>query len=336
MRNGDNLRQLHLLKILYERTDENHSLSTNELATILNNEYGISAHRITIKSDIVSFRKFGIEIEEERKSQNHYRLISRTFAVSELKVLIDAIQSAKFITASQSAELSKRIASLASCHEEEALKRHIITEERYKTSNTQSLYTVDTINTAINRGKKISFKYFRYSPNRRRTLKNNGEAYSFSPYYLVWNGDYYYVIGYSDKHDGIVSFRVDRFLEVPIILKDDATSMPKGFNVNDYINSMLNMFSSERSEVELICSNDTIDAIYDKFGTKVPTKVIDKELFSVRVNVAVNHIFFSWVFGFCGKVRIAGPEDVQKRYIMMLREAISKNDPHDNDPDGLG
>ena len=109
MRNGDNLRQLYLLKILYECTDEFHSLSTNELATILKNEYGISAHRITIKDDITSFKKFGVEIEEERKSQNHYRLITRTFTVSELKILIDAVQSAKFITSSQSAELSNRI-----------------------------------------------------------------------------------------------------------------------------------------------------------------------------------------------------------------------------------
>lgn len=322
MRNGDNLRQLYLLKILYERTDEFHSLSTNELGTILQEDYGISAHRITIKDDIISFKKFGIEIEEERKSQNHYRLISRTFSVPELKVLIDAIQSAKFITANQSAELSKRIAALASCHEEETLKRNIIAEERYKAQNTQSLYAVDTINTAINQGKKISFKYFHYSPSKRKVLKNNGEMYVFSPYYLVWNGDHYYAVGYSDKHNGIGSFRVDRFLEVPIIMDEKAVPMPMDFKINEYINSMLHMFDSERKDVELVCDNAVIDNLIDKFGTGIKTCRMDNDHFKATLSVAVNHVFFSWIFGFGGKVRITSPNETREKYISYLEEAL--------------
>lgn len=322
MKSGDNLRQLYLLRILYERTDENHSLSTNELAAILNSEYGITAHRITIKNDINAFKQFGIEIEEERKSQNHYRLITRTFAVSELKILIDAIQSAKFITASQSAELSRRIASLASYHEKEELSRHIIVEERYKTHNTQSMYIVDVINAAINRGKKISFKYFRFSPNKRKVLKNNGEAYVFSPYYLVWNGDYYYVVGYSDKHNSIVSFRVDRFLKVPDILNDDAVAVPEGFKITDYINSMLNMYNSEHSDVELICDNDVIDNLIDRYGTGIKTTQIDKGHFRTTINVAINHVFFSWIFGFENKVQIVAPSHVRAQYYKMVEETM--------------
>ncbi len=325
MRNGDNLRQLYLLKILFERTDEFHSLSTNEISTILETEYGISAHRITIKDDIVSFKKFGIEIDEERKSQNHYRLIARTFTVSELKVLIDAIQSAKFITANQSAELSKRIATLASCHEKESLQRHIIAEERYKTPNTQSLYTVDIINAAINQGKKVSFRYFRYSPSKRKAIKNNGEPYVFSPYYLVWNGDHYYVVGYSDKHKGIGSFRIDRFLEIPIIMDEQSVEMPKNFKINEYINTMLQMFNSEHDDVELICDNDVIDNLIDKFGTGITTTREDKEHFRTTINVAVNHIFFGWIFGFGGKVRIVSPETVKQKYIEMLKNSIRVN-----------
>ncbi len=325
MRNGDNLRQLYLLKILYECTDEFHSLSTNELATILNDEYGISAHRITIKDDITSFKKFGVEIEEERKSQNHYRLIARTFTVSELKILIDAIQSAKFITANQSKELSKRIASMASRHDAESLDRHIIAEDRYKSQNTQSLYSVDAINAAINHHKKISFKYFRYSPSKRKVTRNNGNAYVFSPYYLVWNGDYYYVVGYSEKHKGIGSFRVDRFLEVPIILNEEAYSMPKDFKINDYINTMLHMYSSDRLRVELICENDVIDNLIDKFGTDIKTSKEDKNHFRATVDVAVNHVFFGWVFGFGGKVLISSPQSVIEQYKEMLRQALIRN-----------
>lgn len=321
-RSRDNLRQLFLLKILYERTDEFHSLSTNEIATILNDEYGISAHRITIKDDIKSFQDYGIEIAEERKSQNHYRLIARTFSVPELKILIDAIQSAKFITANQSTELSKRIATLASNHELESLRRHITVEERYKSQNVQSLYIVDAINTAINKEKKISFRYFSYSPTKRKVPKHGGEMYTFSPYYLVWNGDHYYTVGYSDKHGSIGSFRVDRFMEVPIIMDDNAVPMPKDFKINEYINSMLHMFNSVHTDVELICDNDVMDSIIDKFGTGIKTSRADKEHFRATVNVAVNHVFFAWVFGFGGKVRIIAPLDVNKHYAEMLRYAL--------------
>lgn len=325
MRSKDNLRQLFLLKILYERTDEFHALSTNEIIAILSEEYGITAHRITIKDDIISFQEFGIEVVEERKSQNYYRLISRTFSVSELKILIDAIQSAKFITANQSAELSKRIASLASCHELESLNRHITVEDRYKSQSVQSLYIVDAINTAINKEKKISFRYFSYSPTKRKVPRHGGEMYAFSPYYLVWNGDHYYTVGYSEKHKGIGSFRVDRFMEVPIIMNDAAVPMPRDFKINDYINSMLHMFNSEHMDVQLICDNSVMDNLIDKFGTGIKSSRIDKDTFRATVNVAVNHVFFSWVFGFCGKVRIARPIEVREQYAKMLEDVLMRN-----------
>ena len=314
-----------MLKILYERTDEFHALSTNEIITILSEEYGITAHRITIKDDIISFQEFGIEVVEERRSQNYYRLISRTFSVPELKILIDAIQSAKFITANQSAELSKRIASLASCHELESLNRHITVEDRYKSQNVQSLYIVDAINTAINKEKKISFRYFSYSPTKRKVPRHGGEMYAFSPYYLVWNGDHYYTVGYSEKHKGIGSFRVDRFMEVPIIMDDAAVPMPKDFKINDYINSMLHMYNSEHTTIELHCDNDVMDSIIDKFGTGIKTSRATKDSFKATVNVAVNHVFFAWVFGFYGKVRIVAPADVRKQYLQMLSDAVNAN-----------
>ena len=325
MRSKDNLRQLYLLKVLYERTDEFHALSTNEILSILSEEYGINAHRITIKDDIISFQEFGIEVVEERRSQNYYRLISRTFSVPELKILIDAIQSAKFITANQSAELSKRIASLASCHELESLNRHITVEDRYKSQNVQSLYIVDAINTAINKEKKISFRYFSYSPTKRKVPRHGGEMYAFSPYYLVWNGDHYYTVGYSEKHKGIGSFRVDRFMEVPIIMDDAAVPMPKDFKVNDYITSMLHMYNSEHTTVELLCDNDVMDSIIDKFGTGIKTSRATKDSFKATVNVAVNHVFFAWVFGFYGKVRIVAPADVRKQYLQKLSDAVNAN-----------
>lgn len=325
MRGNDNIRQLYILKILYERTDEFHALTTNEIGAILSQEYNINAHRITIKGDIIALKEFGIEIVEERKSQNQYRLISRTFTVPEQKIMIDAIQSAKFVTVNQSKDLSERITSLASCYEKQSLKRHIIVEERYKAQNTHALYYVDTINNAINQERKIAFRYYRYSITKRKVAQNNGERYVFSPYYLVWNGDYYYVVGYSDKHKGIGSFRVDRFMENPIILEDLAVPMPKDFDINEFIHSMLRMYNSEHEQVDLVCDNEVIDGLIDKFGTGIIATKVDQDHFRATVNVAVNHVFFSWVFGFGGKVQIAAPIEIQERYAWMVNEAAKAN-----------
>jgi predicted DNA-binding transcriptional regulator YafY len=155
--------------------------------------------------------------------------------------------------------------------------------------------------------------------------RHGGEMYAFSPYYLVWNGDHYYTVGYSEKHKGIGSFRVDRFMEVPIIMDDAAVPMPKDFKINDYINSMLHMYNSEHTTVELLCDNDVMDSIIDKFGTGIKTSRATKDSFKATVNVAVNHVFFAWVFGFYGKVRIVAPVDVRKQYLQMLSDAVNAN-----------
>lgn len=328
MQNGDNLRQLYLLKILFERTDENHPISTPEIIRVLSEEYGIAAHRQTVKNDILSFQQFGLDILTERKQQNEYKLLSRNFSIAELKILIDAVQSARFITAAKSRALTKKLTALASLYSATELKRNLNVERRIKSSNEHIFYIVDKINEAINAHKKIAFQYFCYSAKKEKVARHNGEIYRFSPYYLVWNGDYYYVVGYSDKHLGIGSFRLDRFVNPPDILMEAAVPEPKSFDLSDYINTMFRMYDSEHTEVELICDNDTMDAIIDKFGTGVITKQIDKETFRAKVNAAINHIFFSWIFGFCGKVCIVAPMEVQEQYAKMVNDAAKANPLH--------
>lgn len=325
MKNGDNLRQLYLLKILFERTDENHPISTSEIIRVLSEEYGITAHRQTLKNDIISFQQFGLDILTERKQQNEYKLLSRNFSVAELKILIDAVQSARFITAAKSRALTKKLTALASVHSGNELKRNLNVEHRIKSSNEHIFYIVDKINEAINSHRMIAFQYFHYSAKKQKVPAHNGEVYLFSPYYLVWNGDYYYVVGYSEKHLGIGSFRLDRFVNPPEILERAACPQPFSFDITKYINTMFRMYDSEHAEVELICDNDTMDAIVDKFGTRVQTKQIDKETFQVRVNVAISHVFFSWIFGFCGKVQIESPNEVRKQYLKMLENSINVN-----------
>lgn len=182
---------------------------------------------------------------------------------------------------------------------------------------------MDAINEAINARKKIAFQYFAYNVRKQKKLRHDGERYIFSPYRLIWNGDYYYVLGYSDKHQVIGNFRVNRISARPDILSEDVVPVPKDFNVDDFLTATFRMYGSECQEVELICDNSVIDAIIDRFGTDVTIYARDMSTFRMIVWVTISHIFFSWVFGFGGKVRIRGPEDVKEKYSEMLNAAVT-------------
>ena len=152
-------------------------------------------------------------------------------------------------------------------------------------------------------------------------LHNNGEKYTFSPYSLIWDGDFYYVVGYSDKYKSIGSHRVDRIAKQPEILDEPAVPQPMGFDMNKYIKATFRMYNAPRIEVELICDNSLMDAMLDRFGTDVHTYACDRQNFRVIEEVAVGKVFFNWIFGFEGKVRIKAPENVKQQYEDMVRRA---------------
>lgn len=323
MDNGAKLRPLYLAKILYEKTDEERFLTTAQLMQILEEQHGIKSHRQTIKGDIELLRQFGMEIEKVKSTQNRYNLYGRRFDVPELKLLIDAVESSKFITAKKSKELVEKLGVLAGEHASAKLKRNVSCEGRVKSGNERIYLIVDAINEAINANKKISFQYFQYDVRKQHKLKRNGEPYTITPLHLVWNGDYYYMVGVYDYKQRIGSFRVDRIAKRPDILDEDGTPAPEGFDINEHINTTFRMFNSDRAEVELICDNDVMDSIIDRFGEDVTTYANDMTSFRAIVNIAVSNVFYSWVFGFGGKVKIKAPENVKEAYSRMIRAAAS-------------
>lgn len=324
MDNEAKLRPLYLAKILYEKTDEEHFLTTAQLMQILEEQYGIKSHRQTIKGDIELLKQFGMEIEEVKSTQNRYNLYGRRFDVPELKLLIDAVESSKFITAKKSKELVEKLGVLAGEYASAKLKRNVSCEGRVKSGNERIYLIVDAINEAINSNKKISFQYFQYDVRKQQKLKRNGEPYTITPLHLVWNGDYYYMVGVYDYKQRIGSFRVDRIAKRPNILDEDGTPAPEGFDINEHINTTFRMFSSDRAEVELICDNDVMDAIIDRFGEDVTTYANDMTSFRAVVDIAISNVFYSWVFGFGGKVKIKEPAVVRESYSSLLRNAIEK------------
>ena len=322
MDNAAKLRPLYLAKILYEQTDEEHFLTTAQLIQILEEQYGITSHRQTIKAEIELLRQFGLEIEEVKSTQNRYHLFARRFDVSELKLLIDAVESSKFITPSKSKELVEKLGSLASNHVAISLRRNVTCEGRIKTDNERIYLIIDAINEAINANKQISFQYFHYNIRKEKKIKRNGEAYVITPLHLVWNGDCYYMVGVYEYKQRLGSFRVDRIANCPTILKEDGTPAPEGFDIDNYINTTFHMYNSNHEEVELICDNEVMDSIIDRFGEGVTTYANDMESFRAVVNVAVSHVFYSWVFGFGGKVKIKSPERVSNKYKEMITTAF--------------
>jgi len=317
------IRPLYVAKLLEELTDEDHYLSTVQLQNLLEERWGIKPYRQTIPHDIEVLRQAGMDIQMIPSTQNRYSLISRRFDDAELKLLIDAVASAKFISKKKSEVLTSKLAKLASSYKAAELNRNISVESRIKSENELTILIIDAINEAINKGKQIRFQYFHYNVRKRPEAKWDGYWYHTSPYRLIWNGDYYYVLCWNDKYNSISTYRVDRMVSRPEIMEENAVPMPKRVNIDKYINTVFRMYAvnAERVPVELLCENAMMDAMIDRFGKTVKTKIVDPDHFLAEVAVAVNDVFFGWIFGFGGKVKIAGPENVKEQYTEMVRMA---------------
>lgn len=316
------IRPYLISRYLLDNTDETHYVTIVQIIKYLRENHGIKAYRGTIRNDIKMLIDAGLDIELIRSTQNRYHIIRRDFDIAELKILIDAVESAKFISKSKSTQIVEKISRLAGPFISEDLKRNIDVERRVKADNGQILYIIDAVNTAINAGKQIKFQYWEYNVQKERQLRRDGHLYTLSPYRLVWNGDHYYVIGLNENRQKILSYRIDRMAAIPEILPDDIGPYPEDFDLDQHLNSMFRMFSSDRRNISLICANDTIDYIIDTFGEEIEVQIVDEENYRIEVEVAVNKNFFAWVFGFGGKVRIEGPDDIREEYRQTILLAV--------------
>ncbi len=316
-------RILYLQRILLERTDEENMLSTTQLINILKDEFGISAHRTTITKDIAALQKFGMDIVVIHSTQSKYFVASRKFELPELKLLIDAVESSKFIIRKKSEALIKKIHTMTSKGQVEKLKRNNYAVNRIKPDNEQIYYIIDTINEAINSGKQISFQYYDYIGLKKKVLKNKGEEYKLSPYKLLWCGDYYYALGYSEKQGKVINFRVDRIAARPKMLNVDIIPMPDDFDIENYTKEVFFMFSGERVQVDLRCDNSLMKTMVECFGEDVTTLAYDMTSFRIKTEVSASPTFFGWLFGFGGKVQILGPESLKEQYRQMIENAAA-------------
>ena len=181
---------------------------------------------------------------------------------------------------------------------------------------------MDAINSAINKNRKIRFTYYDYNVNKEKVLRNDGNPYVFSPYSLVWNGDYYYVVGFSDKHEKIGTFRVDRIESAPDILEEAAIPMPESFSISNFTKAVFQMYDEERAVAELKCTADMMKVIIDRFGEDVYTEIVDDEHFKAVVEVSLSPNFYGWLFGFGEKIQLVSPQWVVEKYRNMLEKEL--------------
>ncbi len=313
-------RILYILKILYEYTDEENTISITEIIEMLEKQ-GIVAHRRTIMTDIESIEESGVDVITIKSTQNRYFIGNRDFELAEVKLLIDAVESSKLITQKKSTELIRKLTTLVSKHQASELHGHVYVDQRIKPENEEIYYTVDAIHSAINSNKQIEFKYYQYTGRKEKIFKNNGFVYSLSPYALIWSEDHYYAIGYCDKHGKVSKFRVDRMANT-IITEKEILHKPVDFDIAEYAKSVFEMFDGETKTVELKCTNDLMDVIVDRFGENVKTHELGSNCFKAIVDISISPTFYGWVFGFGGKMSILAPVDVKREYVEMARKII--------------
>lgn len=318
------LRILYMYQLLLKYTDQDHPLTTNQIRALMEKEHGLTMHRTTVSSDVELLNFAGYPIHVKRSRANKYYLEEGQFQLAELKVLIDAVESSKFITEKKSAELVEKLTRLTSETNAETLKRNLYPSGRVKSGNEKGYYIVDAINSAINSGKRISFLYTDYNMKKQQILRNEGNPYTVSPYALIWNGDYYYVVGWYHEKERMNTFRVDRILTQPTVLKEDAEPQPEDFDISKYTREVFRMYDTEEAaEVTLLCDSSVMRGIIDKFGEDVRIRARDESHFAATVTVCPSPTFYGWVFQWGELIKIEGPADVKEGYFEMARQAFN-------------
>lgn len=309
--NNQKLKIIYLMKILLERTDETHSITMQEIISALET-YGISAERKSIYSDIENLRLYGMDIISEQQDRTYYYHVgNRQFELAELKLLVDSVQSAKFITAKKSNELIKKIEGLASKYEASQLQRQVYVAKRIKTMNESIYYNVDIIHTAINENLKITFQYFQWNVYKEMVLRRNGASYEVSPWALSWDDENYYLIAFDSSEDKIKHFRVDKMLHIEIKNeKRQGKYHFRKFDMAVYAKKMFGMFSGEEQNVKLECVNELAGVMIDRFGKDFILTPVDQKHFTVNVRVSVSRQFLAWIIALGDGVRIVGPDSV--------------------------
>lgn len=319
------LKLLYIIKILEEKTDEAHPMSTQKLIKELS-AFDISAERKSIYDDIAQLIDFGYDININKSRRNGgYYIGSRHFELTELKLLVDSVQASRFITLKKSRELISKLEKMTSIHEENSLKRNVYVQNRIKTDNESVYYVVNDIYNAMQNNNQIGFLYMEWDISKKKMPRHNGKRYIISPFALTIKDENYYLIAYDSDAEKIKHYRVDKIKDVSIINKPrEGSDKFEKFDVATYTNMSFGMFGGEEEVVTLEFDKSFIGVIMDRFGTEVDVRKIDDTKASARVKVAVSNQFYGWISSIGNNVKITAPAAIVQDYKTFLSELLEQ------------
>ena len=308
------LKPLYIMNYLLQNSDEDHLVSMSQLIEHLA-AHGIPSERKSVYDDIEALRVFGLDIVQGGSGKNAgYYIANRSFELPELKLLVDSVQSSKFITHKKTATLIKKIETLASIHEAQLLNRQVYVKNRIKTMNESIYYNIDAIQSGISQNKKIQFKYFEYTVQKTRHYRKDGAFYVVSPFAMTWDDENYYLVAFDSQAGIIKHYRVDKMTEISSTEEDrDGLDAYQALDMAVYARTVFGMFSGEEESVQLRFENHLVGAVLDRLGQEVFIIADGDDHFTVRADVVVSPQFFAWVTGFGAAAQIIGPDDVVEK-----------------------
>ena len=310
------LKILYVMEYLVRNTDEEHSVSISQIAEYLES-HDIAAQRKTLYDDIEALRKYGLDIIQTNHGKVYgYYVASRDFELPELKLLVDSVQSSKFITHKKTSALIRKIEKLASVHDAQLLQRQVYVQNRIKTMNESIYYNVDEIHNGISKNRKIRFRYFDLTVTKERSYRKDGGYYVMSPYALTWDNQNYYMVAFDSEAGIIKHFRVDKMTNISVVDEPrDGKEAYKALDMAEYSKMIFGMFSGEPEPVRMRFSNHLVGAVLDRLGQDVMLIPDGDEHFTVTANVVASPQFFAWVYGFGDMAQILGPSEVVERMV---------------------
>lgn len=315
------LKILYILDYLQKNSHQDHPVSTNDLIDMLAS-HDITCNRKTVYSDVSSLQQYGIDIESIPGRNGGYYIASRNFELPEIKLLIDAVQSSRFLTEKKSRELIEKLCTQCSVHDARLMRRDVVVSGRVKSMNETIYYNVDTIQDAIADGKQISFRYFDYCVDGTRHYRNRD--YVASPYGLCQENENCYLLAHSPRH-GVTSYRVDRMSDIRILSKKRLPCPElEGKQLVEHANRLFQMYSGEQTAVKLRFHQSLVNVVLDRFGTGTMLIPDGQEHFVFTVHVAVSPMFLSWVIGFGSKAKILYPKNVVEQCAALCQEALAQ------------
>ena len=314
------LKLLYLRDYLRHNTDEAHPATVQQLIDYLASR-DVHAERKSIYDDIRILNEYGTEVLYKRGSNGGYYVAQRDFELPELKLLVDAVLSSRFLSAKRSAELIKKIAALSGAHQSELLRREIVLAGRLKTTAEDGFANVDAIHEAIRKNSRIAFRYFDWGTDLKKAYRE-GE-YVASPYALLWDDENYYLIAHSEKH-GLTHYRVDKMEDIRLTGEPRVfTEETKKFDPAAYSREVFGMFRGERKRIKLRFENALAGVVVDRFGRDIMPIPDGKEHFTLTVDVSVSPNFLGWIAGFGGRAAVIVPQSVVDEYRALCSAALA-------------